>query len=51
MPPSTDPVPTGDDTGALAADAELDTKPDLPTPGHPTVFLEDGPSLQEPAAQ
>lgn len=47
----TPPVVTGDDTELPEPDAAHETTPDLKTPGHPTVFLEDGPTLQEPAAQ
>ncbi|ROP61012.1 hypothetical protein EDF24_1488 [Curtobacterium sp. PhB130] len=48
MNPSIPSVAEGDDMPTL--DADLDTRPDVPEPGHPTVFLDDGPVLEEPAA-
>jgi hypothetical protein len=42
------PVVSDDDTELPAPDAELATTPDAKAPGHPMVFLEDGPTLEEP---
>jgi hypothetical protein len=51
MIPSTPPLAAGDDAVAPTLDADPAIRPDLPAPGHPTVFLDDGPTLEYPAAE
>jgi hypothetical protein len=34
--------------GGLDADRRPDMTADVPKPGHPTVFLDDGPVLEDP---
>lgn len=48
MAPTASPLAPGNDDLHTSVADEGDIAPELPTPGHPLVFREEGPKLEEP---